>query len=487
MSRNIPGVNNKNQGDIEEGLSSTDNITSTVNDTPDNDTPVNDTPDNDTPDNDTPVTDKKGGSTSKSPDSILNNKETPRSVNSVDNGGDVDDRGEVDESLLPKNNLKDPLKINADVGLKLQAEAEAKAQAQAQAQANANVDGDAETTKSLISGLDNVSVVSDNYINLSSSDLLEKIEKRKKIINKYVLNNISDKYLIKIKKNIKEIISKTDLFCENYKKLKVEVEHKNNIKILYDFYKCLAIITEKYIDEKTFLYIEKGKLKECNKKLENTLDDIKKIMNEFNNNNDRQLEELRNSDLRMVIKHEKEFNDHLNKKLSFLNERLDLLQMKYNEYKKWYDRTNIFIIIISTVLSVFESFRLEVEDLIPPNSHGLELFFNMLPIGISSVITCSAAIIKFRKYQEKMENMQFTREKVITSISRIENIKESLWFNDDNDFDNIKKNYLSEVFTAFNESTSELQRHLKYDDPHKFVKNLNEKNKENYKNKNIYI
>ena len=473
MSRNIPGVNNKNQGDIENGLSSTDNITSTV--------------------TDTPVTDKKDDSTSKSPDSILNNKETPRSVNSVDNGGDVDDRGEVDESLLPKNNLKDPLKINADVGLELQAEAEAKAQAQAHAQAeaeaeaNANGYGDAETTKSLISGLDNISVLSDNYINLSSSDLLEKIEKRKKIINKYVLNNISDKYLIKIKKNIKDIISKTDLFCENYKKLKVEVENKNNIRSLYDFYKCLAIITEKYIDEKTFLYIEKGKLKECNKKLENTLDDIKKIMNEFNNNNDRQLEELRNSDLRMVIKHEKEFNDHLNKKLSFLNERLDLLQMKYNEYKKWYDRTNIFIIIISTVLSVFESFRLEVEDLIPPNSHGLELFFNMLPIGISSVITCSAAIIKFRKYQEKMENMQFTREKVITSISRIENIKESLWFNDDNDFDNIKKNYLSEVFTAFNESTSELQRHLKYDDPHKFVKNLNEKNKENYKNKNIYI
>ena len=75
--------------------------------------------------------------------------------------------------------------------------------------------------------------------------------------------------------------------------------------------------------------------------------------------------------------------------------------MKYNEYKKWYDRTNIFIIIISTVLSVFESFRLEVEDLIPPESHGLELFFNMIPIGISSIITCSAAIIKFRKYQEK--------------------------------------------------------------------------------------
>ena len=38
-----------------------------------------------------------------------------------------------------------------------------------------------------------------------------------------------------------------------------------------------------------------------------------------------------------------------------------------------------------------------------------------------------------------MENIRFTREKVITSISRIENIKESLWFNDDNDFDNINE------------------------------------------------
>ena len=445
MVRDIAGVDNKNKkkGDIEQGLSLTDNISSTVTDSTDN--------------------------KAKNPDSILSNKDTPRSVSPVDSVSGTD------ENLLPKDQVDDPLKVNADVGIELQVGAEAKSET------------DPDTSKSLISGMDNVSVLSDNYNNYSSSELLEKIEKRKKSINKYRLNNIRCKNLITVKKTIKDIITQIDLFCENYKKLKVDIDSKNNIKSLYDIYKSLASITETYQKEDVFLYLEKEKLKDCNKKLENILDEIKKTLNEFKNNNDRQLEELRNSDLRMVIKHEKEFNDHLNKKLSFLNERLDLLQMKYNEYKKWYDRTNIFIIIISTVLSVFESFRLEVEDLIPPESHGLELFFNMIPIGISSVITCSAAIIKFRKYQEKMENMQFTREKVITSISRIENIKESLWFNDDNDFDNIKKNYLSEVFTAFNESTSELQRHLKYDDPHKFVKNLNEKNKENYKNKNVYI
>ena len=126
------------------------------------------------------------------------------------------------------------------------------------------------------------------------------------------------------------------------------------------------------------------------------------------------IERLKKDKLRMKIrKHEKDFNKHLEKKLEQLSERLDLLQMKYNGYKKWYDRMNIAIIIISTVLSVFESFRLEIQDLIPDDGHGLQITFNMIPIVISSGIFCAAAI-KFKKYQEKMENMQFTREKVIT-------------------------------------------------------------------------
>ena len=96
------------------------------------------------------------------------------------------------------------------------------------------------------------------------------------------------------------------------------------------------------------------------------------------------------------------------------------------------------------------------------------------------------SLTRYRNSTFKEFDIEIVDENRLEFITE-ENIKESLWFNDDNDFDNIKKNYLSEVFTAFNESTSELQRHLKYDDPHKFVKNLNDKNKENYKNKNIYI
>ena len=189
-----------------------------------------------------------------------------------------------------------------------------------------------------------------------------------------------------------------------------------------------------------------------------------------------------NNKLKMNLTHEIEFKDHLQKKLNKLDNRLNILQMKYNTYKQWYDRFNILIIIISSVLSVFEAFRNEIHDIIDENNHSLKIMFNMIPIGISSTITCSAAIIKFKKYQEKMENMQFTREKVILAISKLKLVQESLWFNRDEDFDQIKQKYLDDVYIIYNESNSELERHIKYDDHTKFFE-MNQKKKKVKKNK----
>ena len=163
---------------------------------------------------------------------------------------------------------------------------------------------------------------------------------------------------------------------------------------------------------------------------------------------------------KMNIIYEEDFKIHLSKKLTRLNNRLRILQIKYSTYKKWYDRFNIMIIIISSLLSIFEALRIEVNDKIKGNSQ-METFFNMVPIGISSSITCSAAIIKFKKYQEKMENMQYTREKVILAISKIKSVQESLWFNNDSEFEEIKRRYLEDVYSVYNESNSELDRHIK--------------------------
>jgi hypothetical protein len=167
---------------------------------------------------------------------------------------------------------------------------------------------------------------------------------------------------------------------------------------------------------------------------------------------------------------ETQFTDHLQTKLDKLSNRLKILQIKYIGYKKWYDNCNISIIIVSALLSVFEAFRNEITDHIGDNNAG-SLIFNMVPIAVSTSITCSAAIIKFKKYQEKMENMQFTREKVILAISKIKHIQELLWFSKDDEFESIKQKYVNDIYGFYNESTSELERHIKYSD-HAKIKDL---------------
>jgi len=158
-----------------------------------------------------------------------------------------------------------------------------------------------------------------------------------------------------------------------------------------------------------------------------------------------------------------EFNSHLQGKIKKLGDRLKILQIKYQSYKSWYDKLNVMIIVISSLLSIFEAFRNEMKDIIEGDKIS-ELFFSMIPIGISSFITCSAAIIKFKKYQEKMENMLFTREKVILSISKMKHIQELTKFRNEENLYKIKKKYIDDIYGFYNESTSELERHIKYSD-----------------------
>ena len=199
------------------------------------------------------------------------------------------------------------------------------------------------------------------------------------------------------------------------------------------------------------------------------LDDMLKGMDDdFNDLND--LNEVQDSldqglkkKIDMGSLSKEEFNSHLQGKIKKLGDRLKILQIKYQSYKSWYDKLNVMIIVISSLLSIFEAFRNEMKDIIEGDKIS-ELFFSMIPICISSFITCSAAIIKFKKYQEKMENMLFTREKVILSISKMKHIQELTKFRNEENLYKIKKKYIDDIYGFYNESTSELERHIKYSD-----------------------
>lgn len=157
------------------------------------------------------------------------------------------------------------------------------------------------------------------------------------------------------------------------------------------------------------------------------------------------------------ISNETEFDQHLQDKLDKLTYRLEILQKKYSSYKIWYDRLNIMIIMISSILSIMEATRNELIYLAETNKTW-EIMFNLVPLSVSTFITGTAAIIQFQKYQEKMENMQFTKEKVILAMSKIKHIQEMILFHDN--FENIKKKYFEDIYGFYSESNSEIERQL---------------------------
>jgi hypothetical protein len=160
------------------------------------------------------------------------------------------------------------------------------------------------------------------------------------------------------------------------------------------------------------------------------------------------------------LENEYEFNEHLQGKLDKLNIRLKKLQQKYYSYKTWYDRLNIMIIIISSILSILEALRNELDHLTEDNKTW-SVIFNMVPLSISTFITGTAAIIQFQKYQGKMENMQFTKEKVILAISKLKHVQEMIWFSNGDEFEKVKQKYIQDIYSFYSESSSELERQLK--------------------------
>jgi hypothetical protein len=309
---------------------------------------------------------------------------------------------------------------------------------------------------------------------------LKKIMVRTKINFNTKLSNITNHEHQKLYKNItgclKEIYVNVHIMEEKID-IKNIMDHNDRVdlnkqikymkKINEYFYKIYKFYNKKEDEKKEKKTIDIDYI-EVNEMIKSVNNDTKEIKNRFIKRNEIFVMND-NNEKRMNIEYERDFKNHLQTKINILDERLVVLQMKYNTYKRWYDRFNILIIIISSGLSVFEALRNQISDTITEGT-GFYYFFNMVPITISSTITCTAAIIKFKKYQEKMENMQFTREKLILAISKLKEVQESLWFIDTKEFNAIKKKYVEDVFNVYNEGISELERHIKQDDYDKYHK-----------------
>lgn len=159
--------------------------------------------------------------------------------------------------------------------------------------------------------------------------------------------------------------------------------------------------------------------------------------------------------------------NHIEDKLNKLETKIRLVEMKNTDYKSCYNCVNISIIIMSTLLTFLESFKAIYINKVTEDDQNLfvKYLFDMLPIGIGSVITCSASILKFKKYQEKMENICKILEGASISVINLKKIREKLVFCDNLEkYNNIYNNFNNDIYENYINISQSFDRILKKKD-----------------------
>ena len=134
---------------------------------------------------------------------------------------------------------------------------------------------------------------------------------------------------------------------------------------------------------------------------------------------------------------------------------------------------NIGTIILSSLLTFIESTKLIfIHD---DSDELLKNVFDLTPIFFGTVITCSASIIKFKKYQEKMELLNIIIDKCITMITKLKNKREELKLLSDcgEEFQKVKNDYVNNICKEFSDVYQESERYITNNDYDIYLKIIN--------------
>ena len=182
------------------------------------------------------------------------------------------------------------------------------------------------------------------------------------------------------------------------------------------------------------------------------------------------------------------FDDKIRK----LSQTKSILELKYEKYKKRYNFWNISTIILSSSLTLIESSKLVFFDDIDKGNYSVfENFFILSPIVLGTIITCSASIIKFKKYQEQMECIYILIDKSIGMLAKLKNKKEEIklliniseTLKDCQLYKEIKifnkqvnilnENYKSDIIIEYANVYQETERYINHADYDKYLKIIN--------------
>ena len=204
---------------------------------------------------------------------------------------------------------------------------------------------------------------------------------------------------------------------------------------------------------------------------------------------------------------------HFQHKCRKLNQSKSILELKYKKYKWCHNFWNIGIIGISSILTLIESSKLVFIDNETGSTSDIfddELFqklFTLSPILLGTIITGSSSIIKFKKYQEHMEEIYILIDKCIGMLAKIKNKKDEIdllkkhgkkltdsnLYKEINHFTDEVKNisnfYKSDIIKEYLIVYQDTERYIDFKDYDKYLHTIHDSDYKRhvlYKNKNMF-
>ena len=171
-----------------------------------------------------------------------------------------------------------------------------------------------------------------------------------------------------------------------------------------------------------------------------------------------------------------------------------ILEFKYNKYKKCHNFWNVGTILLSSTLTLIESSKLVFIKEENGISDLANNFFKLSPILLGTFITCSASIIKFKKYQEQMEGLYIVIDKCIAMIAKLKTKKDEILLlkhkeqqlnieSTNSEPEELKKfkqsvetlnqTFKNDIIKEFSHVYQETERYINYNDYNKYLNIIN--------------
>jgi hypothetical protein len=186
-------------------------------------------------------------------------------------------------------------------------------------------------------------------------------------------------------------------------------------------------------------------------------------------------EEEMNKYLLMRTKKTKmDHENNIQKKLSKLYMRMRYAQHKYHDIRRHFTHIGIAIMSISFILTLLEAFR-NTMDLNEISNKNIRNFIILIPLILSSLVSFLTALIKFNKYEERIEALIKANEKSIFTISEMKKIREALYLSDtDEQLISILDDFQKNIYPKYLENNVDIERLLTDNDYSKYMDIVNE-------------